>query len=152
MKVRWTTQAEQDRADILAYIAADNVRAAVARWTSCSVRPQRAWPTSRGSASPGTEQSKGELVAVNVSRCRWIASRRPSSASSLASNVKPRRPSVATNQSRKRGIRVSGGTHGGADARTLVASGDPGATGEFAGKPPAAVRALERAPLLGHQL
>ena len=30
MKVRWTTQAEQDRADILAYIAADNVRAAVA--------------------------------------------------------------------------------------------------------------------------
>lgn len=30
MKVRWTSQAEQDRADILTYIAADNVRAAIA--------------------------------------------------------------------------------------------------------------------------
>lgn len=30
MKVRWTSQAEQDRADIMAYIAADNVRAAIA--------------------------------------------------------------------------------------------------------------------------
>ena len=30
MKVRWTSQAEQDRADILTYIAGDNVRAAIA--------------------------------------------------------------------------------------------------------------------------
>lgn len=30
MKVRWTTQAEQDRTDIMAYIAIDNPRAAVA--------------------------------------------------------------------------------------------------------------------------
>ena len=30
MRVRWTSQAEQDRADILAYIAVDNVRAALA--------------------------------------------------------------------------------------------------------------------------
>ena len=30
MKVRWTSQAEQDRTDILTYIAADNVRAAIA--------------------------------------------------------------------------------------------------------------------------
>ena len=30
MKVRWTTQAEQDRTDIMTYIAADNPRAAVA--------------------------------------------------------------------------------------------------------------------------
>ena len=29
MKVRWTSQAEQDRSDIMAYIAADNVRAAI---------------------------------------------------------------------------------------------------------------------------
>lgn len=29
MKVRWTTQAEQDRLDIMTYIAADNVRAAI---------------------------------------------------------------------------------------------------------------------------
>jgi len=30
VKVRWTTQAEQDRIDIMTYIAADNPRAAVA--------------------------------------------------------------------------------------------------------------------------
>ena len=30
MKVRWTSQAEQDRADIMVYIAEDNVRAAIA--------------------------------------------------------------------------------------------------------------------------
>ena len=30
MKFRWTSQAEQDRADIMVYIAADNVRAAIA--------------------------------------------------------------------------------------------------------------------------
>jgi toxin ParE1/3/4 len=30
LKVRWTSQAEQDRADIMTYIAADNVRAAIA--------------------------------------------------------------------------------------------------------------------------
>jgi addiction module RelE/StbE family toxin len=30
VKVRWTSQAEQDRAEIMAYIAVDNVRAAVA--------------------------------------------------------------------------------------------------------------------------
>lgn len=30
MKVRWTTQAEQDRTDIMTYVAADNPRAAVA--------------------------------------------------------------------------------------------------------------------------
>jgi toxin ParE1/3/4 len=30
VKVRWTSQAEQDRTDIMAYIAADNVRAAIA--------------------------------------------------------------------------------------------------------------------------
>ncbi len=30
MKVRWTSQAEQDRADILTYIAGDNVRTAIA--------------------------------------------------------------------------------------------------------------------------
>jgi len=30
VKVRWTSQAELDRADILAYIADDNVRAAIA--------------------------------------------------------------------------------------------------------------------------
>lgn len=30
MKVCWTSHAEQDRADIMAYIAADNVRAAIA--------------------------------------------------------------------------------------------------------------------------
>ena len=30
MKVRWTNQAELDRVDILAYIAGDNVRAAIA--------------------------------------------------------------------------------------------------------------------------
>jgi len=30
VRVRWTSQAEQDRADIMTYIAADNVRAAVA--------------------------------------------------------------------------------------------------------------------------
>lgn len=30
MKVRWTAQAEQDRLDIMTYIAGDNVRAAIA--------------------------------------------------------------------------------------------------------------------------
>jgi toxin ParE1/3/4 len=30
VKVRWTSQAEQDRLDIMTYIAADNVRAAIA--------------------------------------------------------------------------------------------------------------------------
>lgn len=30
MKVRWTSQAEQDRADIMDYLAEDNVRAAIA--------------------------------------------------------------------------------------------------------------------------
>jgi addiction module RelE/StbE family toxin len=30
MRVRWTSQAEQDRADIMGYIAEDNVRAAIA--------------------------------------------------------------------------------------------------------------------------
>jgi len=30
VRVRWTRQAEQDRADIMSYIAADNVRAAIA--------------------------------------------------------------------------------------------------------------------------
>lgn len=30
MKVRWTSQAEQDRADIMTHIAADNVHAAIA--------------------------------------------------------------------------------------------------------------------------
>jgi len=30
VKVRWTSQAEQDRADILTYIGGDNVRAAIA--------------------------------------------------------------------------------------------------------------------------
>ncbi|HET9643053.1 MAG TPA: type II toxin-antitoxin system RelE/ParE family toxin [Burkholderiaceae bacterium] len=30
MRVRWTTQAEQDRLDIMTYIAGDNVRAAIA--------------------------------------------------------------------------------------------------------------------------
>lgn len=30
MRVLWTSEAEQDRADIMAYIAADNVRAAIA--------------------------------------------------------------------------------------------------------------------------
>jgi addiction module RelE/StbE family toxin len=30
VKVRWASQAEQDRADVMSYIAADNVRAAIA--------------------------------------------------------------------------------------------------------------------------
>ena len=30
MRVRWTSQAEQDRADVMAYIAADNAHAAIA--------------------------------------------------------------------------------------------------------------------------
>ena len=67
MKVCWTRQAEQDRADIMAFIADDNVRAAIAMDELFSSAGAR-------------------LAATHVSPPRWTASAVLSIASPLAAN------------------------------------------------------------------
>jgi hypothetical protein len=53
LKVRWTRDAECDRATILDWIAAEDLRAAV-RMDACSVPPPPGWPHFRCSAAAGS--------------------------------------------------------------------------------------------------